>query len=483
MSTTVTPSKTFREFDLSELTLDSLDSMHYDHPTPVQQQTIPLAMSGKDLVVQSRTGTGKTAAFGIPIAEVIDTGKAGVQAMVLTPTRELTVQVSEELARIGAGRGLRTQAIYGGDPIEKQIEGLRAGAQIVVGTPGRVLDLLRRRELDLAAIVVLVLDEADKMLDMGFAQEMSEIMAFVPDKRQTSLFSATVPLGIRGLIHNFLKDPTWVSLSEDFAYVREVRHNYVMAPTAQKEQILYKLIELDQPISSMIFCNTRNEVRSVSNFLARLGLPVAMISSDLTQKKREQVMARFRAGTIRHLVATDVAARGIDIDELSHVFIYSTPDSPEDYIHRAGRTGRSGREGDVVSLVSAIDLVNFNRLANRYELELIERSVPTDEEIAKRRNDRIANQLLKEADQETTRRKNEFKEYEEFAAALMEHPDAIKIISYLAHHHLAKSPKDESEDDEPAPSPTEAAQTANVDEPQKKTRRRRRRPSTARRND
>ena len=272
-STATTPTKSFQDLGLSETTLESLAAMNYETPTPVQQQAIPLALSGKDLVVQSRTGTGKTAAFGIPVVESIDADQPVVQAMALTPTRELTAQVCEELSRIGQARGLKVIAIYGGDSMDRQIAGLEGGAQIVVGTPGRVLDLLKRRELKLDACRTLVLDEADKMLDMGFAQEMSEIMAFVPSERQTSLFSATVPLGIRGLIHNYLNEPEWISLSEDFAYVKEVRHTYIIAPAAHKEEVLYKLIELDQPTSSMIFCNTRNEVRSVSNFLSRRGLP------------------------------------------------------------------------------------------------------------------------------------------------------------------------------------------------------------------
>ena len=471
MSTTVTSSKTFRDFDLTEATLHALDEMGYEQPTPVQQEAIPLALAGKDLVVQSRTGTGKTAAFGVPMVEKVDAEKPVVQAIALAPTRELTAQVCEELSRIGSGRGLRAQSIYGGESIVKQIDGIRAGAQIVVGTPGRVLDLLKRGELKLDQVKTLVLDEADKMLDMGFAQEMSEIMAFIPAERHTCLFSATVPLGIRGLIHNYLKDPTWVSLSEDFAYVKEVRHTYIIAPAAHKERVLYKVIELDQPSSSMIFCNTRNEVRAVSAFLARQGLPVAMISSDLTQQKREQVMAGFRNGKIRHLVATDVAARGIDIDELSHVFIYSTPDSPEDYIHRAGRTGRIGRTGVVVSLVAAADLMNFNRLANRYELEVIEREIPSDEEIIPKRDQRLVQQLLAEAKEIAP---EERAGLEEFVSELLIHDEAKTIVSYLVHRRLAEAPKNVDKPDmEEAPTAEGA--------PGKPASKRRRRPRSPRR--
>jgi ATP-dependent RNA helicase DeaD len=427
--------------------------MGYEKPTPVQLETIPAVLEGSDLVVQSRTGTGKTAAFGIPIVDRIDVGKGEIQALVLTPTRELTLQVREEIAQIGAAKGMRVQAIYGGESIADQVRGIEAGAHVAVGTPGRVLDLLKRGALRLDAVERLVLDEADRMLDMGFAVEMGQIMAFVPKERQTLLFSATIPLGIRGLIYNYLKEPRWVLLSEDFAYVKEVRHTYIITPRMQKEAVLEKLIEYDQPASSMIFCNTREEVRSVANFLARRGLPAAMISSDLPQRKREQVMARFRAGQIRHLVATDVAARGIDIEELSHVFIYSTPDSPEAYIHRAGRTGRIGRGGVVVSLVSATDLVSFNRLANRYHLQLEERSAPTDEEVEAKKTERLVALFAQEASGVSS---DDVEDLRKVADAICTHPERHRLIAYLIQRDVGVGEVEEEEPEappEPAPAP------------------------------
>jgi ATP-dependent RNA helicase DeaD len=405
--------------------------MGYTSPTAVQTETIPKAFDGHDLVVMSRTGTGKTAAFGVPITDKVDTQRAEIQAVALTPTRELALQVTDELERIGKGRQVRVQAIYGGESIVGQIEGIRAGAHVVVGTPGRVLDHLKRRTLRLGKVQILVLDEADKMLDMGFAQEMSEIMAYMPEERQTLLFSATIPVGIRGLIYNYLNEPEWVLLSEDHVYVKEVNHSYIITPHMQKEQVLYKLIEYDQPSSGMIFCNTRGEVRMVAGFLARLGLPVAMISSDLIQRRREQVMARFRSGNIRHLVATDVAARGIDIEDLSHVFIFSTPESPEGYIHRAGRTGRIGKTGNVISLVSASDLLNFNRLVNRFHLDVTERQIPTDDEIGERKVERIVSRIKEEAASVST---EELAELSDVAEALAEHPDRKRLLTYLLRH-------------------------------------------------
>ncbi len=462
----------FEALGLSAPTLKALSDMGYQQPTPVQRDTIPLFLEGLDLVVQSRTGTGKTASFGIPIVEKVAVSDSRVQALVLTPTRELTLQVREEIAKIGSVRGIQVQAIYGGESVQDQIRGIEAGAQIAVGTPGRVLDLLKRGALRLEAVRCLVLDEADRMLDMGFAVEMGQIMGFVPKERQTLLFSATVPLGIRGLIYNYLREPRWVLLSEDFAYVKEVRHCYIITPKMQKEAVLEKLIEYDQSTSSMIFCNTREEVRSVANFLVRRGLPAAMISSDLPQKKREQVMARFRTGQIRHLVATDVAARGIDIEELSHVFIYSTPDSPEAYIHRAGRTGRIGRGGIVVSLVSATDLVSFNRLANRYHLHFEERSVPTDAEVESRKTDRIVALLLQEASAVSA---EDVQDLTKVADAICAHPERARLIAHLIQRDVGAGESAESAEEEAEPTAVEAAPQPQEAPPEGRGRRRRRR--------
>jgi ATP-dependent RNA helicase DeaD len=391
-----TTANSFASLPLSAETLASLEAMGYQAPTEVQAETIPRALAGKDLVVQSRTGTGKTAAFGIPVTERVDPDLDAVQAVALAPTRELALQVAEELTRIGRGRGLRVVSIYGGDSMERQVEALRSGAQVIAGTPGRVLDHLRRKTLKLDQVKMLVLDEADRMLDMGFAVEMGQIMDYMPSPRQTLLFSATVPLGIRGLIYHYLTEPEWVLLSEDQVYVKEVEHLYCLTPRLHKEAVLYKLIEYENPASSMVFCNTKEETRLVYTFLAGKGLPTAMLSSDLAQRKREQVMGRFREGEVRHLVTTDVASRGIDIEDLSHVFIFSTPDSPEQYIHRAGRTGRVGKSGRAISLISAHDLLNFNRLVKRYHVEVKELTVPSDEEVQDRKVERIVTRLAAE---------------------------------------------------------------------------------------
>jgi len=426
--------RSFAALSLSPATLASLEAKGYESPTPVQEEAIPQALAGKDLVVQSRTGTGKTAAFGIPIVERVDPARDAVQAVVLAPTRELAIQVSQEIAELGRGRGVKVQSVYGGDSMERQIEGIRAGAHVIAGTPGRVLDHLRRGTLDFSGVHFLVLDEADRMLDMGFAVEMGQIMEFVPAARQTMLFSATVPIGIRGLIYHYMAEPEWVLLSEDQIYVKEVEHVYCLTPRLHKEATLYRLLEYEHAQSSMIFCNTREETRQVATFLRNKGLAVAMLSSDLPQKKREQVMAAFREGRIRHLVTTDVASRGIDIEDLSHVFIFSTPESPEQYIHRAGRTGRVGKSGRAISLIAAMDLMNFNRLVKRYHVEVKEIAVPTDEEVEERKASRIVDSLA-----EAGRRLplEDFLDLGPAARAIAAHELRDRIVALLLRGHLA----------------------------------------------
>jgi ATP-dependent RNA helicase DeaD len=278
-----------------------------------------------------------------------------------------------------------------------------------------------------------VLDEADRMLDMGFAVEMGEIMEYVPEQRQTLLFSATVPIGIRGLIYHYMADPEWVLLSEDQIYVKEVEHLYCLTPRVHKEASLEKLIEFENPASSMIFCNTREETRVVATYLVNKGLAAAMLSSDLPQRKRESVMKSFKSGGVRHLVTTDVASRGIDIEDLSHVFIFSTPDSPEQYIHRAGRTGRVGKTGRAISLVGALDLMAFNRLVKRYHIEVKELAVPTDEEVLERRVGRIVEELAAAGRALSL---DEFLDLGPVARKIADHELRDRIVAALLARHL-----------------------------------------------
>jgi ATP-dependent RNA helicase DeaD len=445
----------FSTLDLPEPILKSLEAMGYGQATDVQARSIPLARSGRDLIVESRTGTGKTTAFGIPIIEKVDVSRPQVQALVLCPARELSIQVSEELGRLGHYSGVRALTIYGGDSMTRQLDGLRKGAHVVVGTPGRVLDHLRQGTLKLDAVRFLVLDEADRMLDMGFEKEVRQILDQVPKDRQTLMFSATIPSAIEAMASRYQRDPERLMLSQDALYVEDVQHLFCILSRMDKTGALYRLMEYEAPASSMTFCNTKAETRLVQSYLALRGLPVAMISSDLPQKKREQVMRRFKSKTLRHLVATDVAARGIDIENLSHVFIYSTPDSSDQYIHRAGRTGRIGKTGRVISLVSAFDLMNFNRLVRANHLKAYEIDVPSDEEVARRKVRRIVDTLKELAAKLTTA---ERAEYEAMAQGILEDADKLAIVGYLLKTHFEEEAKrgvlDEgagaSDDDAPA---------------------------------
>ncbi|HET6277787.1 MAG TPA: DEAD/DEAH box helicase, partial [Candidatus Polarisedimenticolia bacterium] len=412
----------------------ALDEVGYTHATQVQAVAIPKARAGLDLIVQSRTGTGKTAAFGIPILERIDVARPQVQALVLCPARELAVQVTEEIARLGRSAGVRCLTIYGGDPMPRQIEGLRRGAQVVVGTPGRLLDHLRQGTLKLDAVRTLVLDEADQMLDMGFEKEVNAILGQVPKDRQTLMFSATIPSSIEAIASRHQKNPERVMLSRDSLYVSDVLHLFYIVTRMEKQAALYKLIEYEDPSSSMIFCNTRAEVRAVHRYLSLRGLPAAMLSSDLPQRKREVVMRRFKSKHLKHLVATDVAARGIDIEDLSHVFIYSAPDSTEQYIHRAGRTGRIGKTGKAISFVSGFDLMNFNRLVRANNLKAYECDLPSDEEVARKEVRRIVETLKGLAGELT---QEERAEYEAMAEGILNEADRIAIIAYLLKDHFA----------------------------------------------
>jgi ATP-dependent RNA helicase DeaD len=444
----------FESFALSPETQSSLAAMGYRYPTACQQETLPRALAGRDLVVQSRTGTGKTAAFGIPIVERVDVERAVVQALILAPTRELALQVSAEMASLGRGRGVKLETVYGGDPIERQLASLESGVHVVAGTPGRVLDHLRRGSLDLTALRVLVLDEADRMLDMGFAVEMGQIMEYVPDERQTLLFSATVPLGIRGVIYHYMNEPEWLLLSEDQVYVKEVEHLYCLTPKMNKEEALYRLIEHENVAASMVFCNTREETRRVHAFLESRGLPAAMLSSDLAQRRRERVMEGFRSRQVRHLVTTDVASRGIDIEDLSHVFVYSTPESPEQYIHRAGRTGRIGKGGRVISLVSAHDLMSFNRLVRRYTIDVGEVSVPSEEEMRASQAQRVVGDLTEKAGLLAP---EEVVGLLPIAKGVMAHAQGERLIATLLKAYLAPPAVVAEPDEEATPAPPPSA--------------------------
>ena len=357
-------------------------------PTPVQTAAIPKMRAGGDLIVRAQTGSGKTGAFGIPLVEAIDTALAKTQAIVLLPTRELANQVAKELDALGQYRGVRTLPIYGGIAYGPQLEGLDKGAHIIVGTPGRILDHLKSGRMDLGATKVLVLDEADEMLGLGFWPDMKEIASYLPKKRQSHLFSATMPERVRSLSRFFLTNAEDVTIDRDNAGPQQIEHFYYVCTASEKESVLARILAYEEPESAIIFCNTKADVRFITAYLAKRDFNVDQISGDLPQSAREKAMNKIKAGNLRFLVATDVAARGIDISDLAYVINYTTSDSPEVYVHRTGRTGRAGKSGIAISLVSGLDIGNFKFMQTVSGIVVKEKKAPTEKDVAQRAQER-----------------------------------------------------------------------------------------------
>jgi len=361
----------------------------WKEPMPVQALAIPALQRGVDLIVQARTGSGKTGAFGLPIVCAVDTSLAAPQALVMAPTRELANQIAKEITILGKHRGVRCLPIYGGVGYGAQLDGLKEGAHVIVGTPGRMLDHLGAGRLRFDAVKTVVFDEADELLSLGFWPDMKEIRSYLPERRQSCLFSATIPEKVLALSRAFLHEPEFLSLVEGHASPTEIEHFYYVTTAQEKEANLRRILEYEDPESAIIFCNTKDDVRYVTAFLQRHGFDADQISGDLAQAAREKAMARIKAGELRFLVATDVAARGIDINDLSHVIAYASPESAEVYVHRTGRTGRVGKAGVAISLVSGLDIGNFRNLQKINRIPIQERPLPSDEDIVERIRERL----------------------------------------------------------------------------------------------
>ncbi len=342
MSHEIVP-KFFGELELDPRIVDGLVDMGFEEPTPIQQLAVPLVLSGHDIIGQAQTGTGKTAAFGIPLCQKIDFRMRGVQAIIITPTRELAIQVGEEISKIGRYRRIRALPIYGGQSIDRQIRSLRQGVQVVVGTPGRLLDHLRRQTLKLEHVNLVILDEADEMLDMGFIDDIEDILRHTPATRQTLLFSATMPEEITRLAHRYMTEPRYVTVSKANLTVPQIEQVFYEAPEKHKLEALCRLLDITEIAQGIVFCRTKRGVDELVAGLQARGYTAVSLHGDLSQQQRNTVMRQFRSGEVELLVATDVAARGLDIEGVSHVINYDIPQDPEFYVHRIGRTGRAGR--------------------------------------------------------------------------------------------------------------------------------------------
>ena len=380
----------FADLGLPDVLLSAVLDMGFESPSPIQAKTIPLALEGKDLIGLSQTGSGKTAAFALPILAGIDAHLAEPQALIICPTRELAVQVCEEVFRLGCKiKGLRALPVYGGAPIDRQLKGLRKGAHIVVGTPGRLLDHLKRRSFDPRNIKTVILDEADRMLDMGFQEEMEELLAALPQDRQTMFFSATMNRRVSRLIDNFGKKPETIEIERKSLTVDAIDQSCYEVRQRSKVDVLSRLLDIDPPRLALVFCNTKRLVDEVTEGLLARGYAADRLHGDMTQQMRERVLARFRESTIEVLIATDVAARGLDVDDIDLVVNYEIPHDPEDYVHRIGRTGRAGRSGRAVSFVFGRDIYRLQTI-EKYTRQSIRRErVPSQEQVEGKRADKL----------------------------------------------------------------------------------------------
>ncbi|WP_192800363.1 DEAD/DEAH box helicase [Streptococcus agalactiae] len=342
----------FTELNLSQDILSAVEKAGFVEPSPIQEMTIPLALEGKDVIGQAQTGTGKTAAFGLPTLNKIHTEDNTIQALIIAPTRELAVQSQEELFRFGRDKGVKIRSVYGGSSIEKQIKALRSGAHVVVGTPGRLLDLIKRKALKLNHIETLILDEADEMLNMGFLEDIEAIISRVPEARQTLLFSATMPDPIKRIGVKFMKNPEHVKIKATELTNVNVDQYYVRVKENEKFDTMTRLMDVDQPELSIVFGRTKRRVDELTRGLKLRGFRAEGIHGDLDQNKRLRVIRDFKNDHIDILVATDVAARGLDISGVTHVYNYDIPQDPESYVHRIGRTGRAGKSGQSITFVS-----------------------------------------------------------------------------------------------------------------------------------
>ena len=426
--------------DLPQLLQTACAKAGWNNLMPVQSRALPYLLEGRDLMVQSRTGSGKTGTYLLPLMARLNPAMPAVQALILVPTRELAVQVEQEAKTLFKGSGFTVAAVYGGVGYGKQMDALRQGVSVVVGTPGRVLDHLLRRTLNLDHISALIFDEADRMLSIGFYPDMKEIQRYLPETSiHAMLFSATYPPHVLKLAGEFLTDPQMLSLSTTQIHVAEVQHLYCECKSMEKDRTLIKILEVENPASAIIFCNTKATVHFVTAVLQGFGFNADELSADLSQSRREDVLSRLRKGTIRFLVATDVAARGIDIPELSHVFLYEPPDDRESYIHRAGRTGRAGAAGVVISLVDIMEKMELQRIAKYFKVPLTQHMAPTDEEVAHAVGMRVTALLEARFRQLNGLERERMKRFEPLVQSIAEDPEQRHLLTLLLDDCYQKS--------------------------------------------
>ncbi len=423
----------FDEIGLSEEVIRAIRNMGFEEMTPIQEQAIPSALSGRDIIGQAQTGTGKTAAFGIPMAEKITANYGPVSGLVITPTRELAVQVAEELNRIGQFKGIRALPIYGGQDMERQVRALRNRPRIIVGTPGRLMDHMRRKTIRLQEVMMVVLDEADEMLGMGFIDDIEHILKEVPADRQMLLFSATMPGPVQSLAQRFMNNPQYISVKAKEVTAPNTGQYYLEVNEKDKFDVLCRLLDIESPELSIVFGRTKRRVDELFEALNKRGYSAEAIHGDLTQARRDSVMRRFKEGGTEILVATDVAARGLDISGVTHVYNFDIPQDPEGYVHRIGRTGRAGNPGKAITFVTPREFNHLRLIEHVIKRRMIRQPVPGIDAAMEEQKRLVVERLAQTAKEGDTAR------YREAAQGLLEVSDSLSLLS-AAIKLLVKEP-------------------------------------------
>jgi len=432
--------KLFAELGLAPEVLKAIERMGFEEASPIQSAAIPVLLEGADVVGQSQTGSGKTAAFGIPAIQGVDASIRAPQVLILCPTRELAVQVAEEIAKLAFfKRGVRELPIYGGQSYERQFKGLHAGAQIIIGTPGRLMDHLERKSLKLDQIKMVILDEADRMLDMGFVDDIKTILRQAPETRQTVFFSATIPRPIQQLIQTFTRNPVNVRVEAEAMTVPAIEQVYYEVDRRSKLEVLCRLIDLEDVKLAIIFCATKMMVDELTEHLIARGYGADKLHGDMTQAMRERVMGRFRKRKVEFLVATDVAARGLDVDDIEIVFNYDLPHDGEDYVHRIGRTGRAGKGGKAVTFVAGREIYRLENIQRFTRSRIRREKIPSAEEVEGKRATVFAEALRE------TLEKGEYKRHDELLDRLLEQNYSPTDISSALIHLLGEDKAREAE--------------------------------------
>lgn len=412
----------FQDLGISPATMKSLKRMGFEEATPIQAQTIPLSLENKDLIGQAQTGTGKTAAFGIPMIDKVNNEKEVIQGIVIAPTRELAIQVSEELYKIGYGKRTKVLAIYGGQDINRQIRALKNRPHIIVGTPGRILDHINRKTLRLENVHTVILDEADEMLNMGFIEDIEAILGQIPEERQTLLFSATMPGPIQRMAERFMKDPQIVRVKTKEVTVPQIEQYYLEVQERSKFDILTRLLDIQSPELAIVFGRTKRRVDELSEALNLRGYNAEGIHGDLSQAKRISVLRKFKEGSIDVLVATDVAARGLDISGVTHVYNFDIPQDPESYVHRIGRTGRAGKTGVAMTFITPREKSYLQVVERTTKRKMDRMKPPTLDEALEGQQKAVIERILQSIES------NNLQYYKQAAEELLEQQDATTIV-------------------------------------------------------